>query len=83
MSKNNEGSNMSFRGLSRPYSLYPSRNSNIIRNLRATEKAQVDNYLYIKSYGVGGDVNKDMDSENYTEEFNPFFPSRNIIPWYG
>lgn len=80
MSKNNEGSNMSFRGLSRPYSLYPSRNSNIIRNLRATEKAQVDNYLYIKSYGVGGDVNKDMDSENYTEEFNPFSLQEILFP---
>ena len=71
MSKTNEGSNISFRGLSRPYSFYPSKQNNIIEHLRVTEKAQVDNYLLVKRSGVGGDVEKDMDSEIYTQELDP------------
>ena len=80
MSKSNEGSNMSFRGLSRPYSLYPARSSNIIRNLRVTEKAQVDNYLFVKNSGVGGDVYKDMDFEDYTSEFDPYTRQAVLFP---
>ena len=80
MSKSNEGANISFRGLSRPYSLYPSRGSNIIKNLRVLEKGQVDNYLYVKKNGVGGDVYKDMDRENYTSEFDPFTRQTVLFP---
>ena len=72
MSKSNEGANMSFRGMSRPVSLYARRESNIIRNLRVTERGEVNNYLLVKKgVTVGGTVQKDMDTENYTEEFNP------------
>lgn len=72
MSKSNEGANMSFRGMSRPVSLYARRESNIIRHLRVTEKGEVDNYLLVKKgFTVGGTVLKDMDTDNYTQEFNP------------
>ena len=72
MSKSNEGANIAFRGMSRPYSLYPRRESNIIGRLRVTDRGEVNNYLHIKrGIVVGGVVEKDMDSENYTSEFDP------------
>jgi len=81
MSKSNEGANMSFRGMSRPLSLYPRRESNIIRHLRVTERGEVDNYLYVKrGITVGGVVRKDMDSENYTQEFDPFSLQNTLFP---
>jgi hypothetical protein len=72
MSKTNEGANASFRGMSRPISLYARRESNVIRHLRVTDRGEVDNYLLVKKgLIVGGDVYKDMSSENYTDEFDP------------
>ena len=72
MSKTNEGANVSFRGMSRPYSLYPTKTTSIFRNVRIRDQTQVDNYLLVKRVAtVGGVVVKDMDDENYTEEFDP------------
>lgn len=73
MSRTNEGANMSFRGLSRPYSYsYFQKTTSIFRNVRILEKTQVDNYLHVKrTLPVGGIVEKDMDNDNYTDEFDP------------
>lgn len=72
MSKTNEGANVSFRGMSRPYSLYPTKTTSIFRNVRIRDQTQVDNYLLVKrAFLLGGVVVKDMDDENYTEEFDP------------
>ena len=73
MSKTNEGANASFRGMSSGYSQYPpSRNNNVYRNLRVLQQARVDNYLIVKKgFVFGGNVTKDMDHDNYTQEFDP------------
>lgn len=73
MANTNSSANTSFRGMSSGYSLYPSRKNNVIfRNVRLLQRTQIDNYLLVKkNLIVGGDVNKDMDHENYTQEFNP------------
>ena len=81
MSKTNEGANSSFRGMSRSYPLYNRRESNIIRQLRVTERGEVDNYLLVKRGEiVGGDVYKDMDHEIYTSEFDPFSLQSSLFP---
>lgn len=81
MSKTNEGANVSFRGLSRPTSMYGAKTTNIFKNVRITDKTQVDNYLLVKrKFVVGGNVNKDMDHENYTEEFDPYNKQSILFP---
>jgi hypothetical protein len=81
MSKTNEGANVSFRGMSRPYSLYPTKTTSIFRNVRMLEKTQVDNYLHVKRIAiVGGNVTKDMDDEDYTQEFDPFSLQEVLFP---
>jgi hypothetical protein len=82
MSKTNEGANASFRGMSSGYAQYPAfRNNNVYRNLRVLEKARIDNYLLVKKgFQTGGDVTKDMDHENYTQEFNPFSKQSVLFP---
>ena len=81
MSKTNEGANASFRGMSRPYPLYAVKNTSVFRNVRVTDRTQVDNYLLVKRGAiVGGEVTKDMDNENYTEEFDPFNLQEVLFP---
>lgn len=74
MANTNSSANTSFRGMSSGYSLYPSKKNNVIfTNVRLLQRTQVDNYLLVKKgLIVGGDVNKDMDHQSYTGEFNPF-----------
>lgn len=82
MANTNSSANTSFRGMSSGYSLYPSKKNNVIfTNVRLLQRTQVDNYLLVKKgLIVGGDVNKDMDHESYTGEFNPFSLQSILFP---
>jgi len=81
MSKTNEGANAAFRGMSRYYPLYQQKSSNIFKNIRVEDKTTIENYLLVKrSITVGTHVEKDMDNENYTEEFDPSNLQTELFP---
>ena len=102
MASTNGKSNVSYKGLSRPYQLYPRITSTkILTNVKVINKSEFQdvlidgtlrvakqNEILISSknnltdggFVVGIQVQKDMDNNNYTNEFDPnnyqssFFP---------
>lgn len=74
MSRTNEASNASFRGMSKSYPLY-QKITNVFRS------ARIDNSLSVRrTLVVGGEVEKDMYNDSYTSEFDPFEFQSSLFP---
>ena len=75
--------NSGFKGISIRRADVSSLFSNNTRTKRlsVTESTTLTNYLNVKSkYTLGISVRKDMDNENYTDEFDPFNLQEELFP---